>query len=1149
MSTIQNNIRDALAASGFRFTGGRWLRLKGKDLDSISINSESGGFRDHRTGEHGGWSALCSRLGIDGSGFIPAVGDRRENDEQQDERSRQWAKTQWARAVPAVAPKRPSGWSLESWEQEQAPWADMREAVFDYLLSRGLDPALFLPLIRIANLDPRTDKYGEPNMDMQMQEAGADFAFLIPMYEIRKPQIPENICGLQRTYIAFGQDKYSKARKIGRAMLGKKGVTELPQANLQPVILPYTDGPILGAGEGFETVASFVQVMRRPAVVCWDWSGLKAWSESVTPTENAPLVALLVDNDKSQTGQRESAAAVARITAQEHGKAVYLLPEGIEADSKGNIDWNDALRQKGAEAFAADIIHAWYKSEENLALAPNAPIKKDLMQDAEIPQTVAAAVDRVVAYAQAESAAREYLAAWRRYQADLAAWKESDPATRGKRPKLPPMLLKITTGVGKSHLVRELLSNPEYRDVAFLILARTHELARPYLEAIAGSGAYEGRVPPAFEPLCQSAGYTMADLEQNAFVGSTCFKYPVVALVAEHNHAPSLTACRSCEHGRKYMIENYHPSSQPYIDAWQWLRENGFTDDKIRDIAPCKWLEMQDRMRRTRIVVAPNAGFSDALASWQVDEGDPIPRLVIVDEIPELTRHLAVTTADLGIHTRKARELAERLQKEIHDAGDPERTEELEKNRVDLLKAVTFLSKVAQELGGSVKDGEMITLPDELLQEAKDLHVDWLPGATARWEKAELRYGKEAFVPLRVMKAILDSATTRTTKVVDGVLHCHEMTNLGTWLSRGKPCMLLDATPSQAVERIVTRKDGRIISAVAEQHVHLVHYNQYLHGRSWKNKKHQYEELSSLLLLKEQMMAETGSTPVVLTYMPHTELADTKENPDWGHFGKDDIGQDGWKGRDMLVFGGNIFSPTTQAMVYDSELMLSRLAGDDSMPDWNPETAREQEIVVGSKVDMSKAPLPVDPVLREWILADYARRMAQAIGRSRAVWATPDQPIRIWIAGGLPLAGLAAHGIEIAEFRQEKVNMNDKSREATEQKVFAAIAALQAADRDPAYRAVQKQLQKMGLPGVRYAAWERIKDSVYGPDNIPIKGVDGLLAALHNVETVAFVGECALLDAARSIFQHPLSSPTARLASALVYEASPGGGGGGLVRI
>lgn len=1112
-------IQEVLNSAGIGYRPGKWLRLKGPDLDAISIHQESGGWRDHRTGEHGSWPTLCARLGI----VIDAAALSRgkSTQEKADNNSIQWAKTQWARGIPAVTPKMPTDWrrGQEAWDQKQSEWVDHREAVYDYLTSRGLDPMRFMPMIRMVS------RLGDKGMDREMVDQGADFAFMIPMYSIGKAEILEHITGVQRTFLKFAEDKYSTVQKIGRAMLGKKGVTTLA-ATGSPVILP-VQGRVLGAGEGFETVASWVQTMRRPGVVCWDWSGLKSWSESLRPGEGAPLVAFLVDADQSETGQRESAAAVRRIVShEEHGKAVYLLPpETITPDSKGNRDWNDLLRQ-APDQFAAEIIHAWHKSDENMALAPiseDAPAQKKGPRDADVAQIIAEAVAQHFAYQAMEQAIADYLVAFHEYMEKLKKWqnmpKDARREEKLKRPKLPPLLIKVTTGVGKSHLMREVVQNFAEK-IPMLILTRTHELAKPYTDV--GAFGYHGRSNP--EP-------------GKDFKASDCFKYPVIELVAENNHIPALTACRQCEHGRKFVLENYHEKSVPYMDAKDWFYTNHVLPDNV---PACLWLSHQAAASHARVVVAPNASYSDTLAHQQTPE-KTLERLVIVDEIPDLARHIEATSSDMGLYASKCLDAAAYLSKRT--AEDAEEQEALDKIIADNQAALALFQRIGAWLGRSVGKKGIQSIPDEMVKLVKELHVDWLPGATARWEKAEVRYGHEPFVPLRMMKGLVESIATGTTIVEAGVIHVHEITTLGDRIKKGLPTILLDATPSPAVEYMVQQKGGQIVDAIAKQHVKIVHYNQYLHGRTWKNRAHQQSELESLLTLKGQMQEETGNVPVTLTYMPHCELAEKTEDPEWGYFGRDDVGQDNWKGRDMLIFGGPLFSPTTQALSYNSELMLKRLAGDKSSPDWSAEIDRGVEVTVGNKIITSKAPLPADPALRAWVLDNYARRMAQGIGRARAVWATPDKPINIWIAGGLPLAGLAEYGLEVAEYRKEKANMNDESKRRTQEKVQAAMAALQAADKDPTYRQVNKWLVKAGLPEVRYAAWKKadsiLSTASYNNHN---EAVDALLAALGSMAKVAEWNGVDLSDAALDLWNHPRTEPVVKAAAQIILEASPNSG-------
>ena len=95
------------------------------------------------------------------------------------------------------------------------------------------------------------------------------------------------------------------------------------------------------------------------------------------------------------------------------------------------------------------------------------------------------------------------------------------------------------------------------------------------------------------------------------------------------------------------MLENYHERSQPYLDARVWFAQNGFDSDRVENVPACLWLSHQAKASRARVVVAPNASYSQTLATWRTPDGD-VPRLVIVDEIPELTRQMEASSADLG---------------------------------------------------------------------------------------------------------------------------------------------------------------------------------------------------------------------------------------------------------------------------------------------------------------------------------------------------------------------------------------------------------------------------------------------------------------------------------------------------------------------
>ncbi|MDA8151362.1 MAG: toprim domain-containing protein [Acidithiobacillus ferrooxidans] len=1115
---LNAHIPEVLTNAGIGYRGGRWLRLKGQDLDAISVNAESGGWRDHRTGEHGPFHALCERLGIDDGGIIidrQVIKQARDNQAKADARARQHARTSWARGIHAVTPKRPPGWAQAAWDKEQERYQDQRATVYDYLLSRGLEPSLFMHMIKIAALE-------HSQVDQEMVEAGADFLFMIPMYQIGKSEKPEHITGVQRTYLAFEDGAHLPARKVGRAMLGKKGVTSLVAAG-SPVILPES-GPVLFAGEGFETVASAVQAMRRHGVVCWDWSELRAWSADIKPSVTSPLVAVLVDRDTSETGQRESAAAVRRIAAHEHGKAVYLLPpETIQPDAKRNRDWNDLLSQS-SDQFAAEIIRAWHMSDKNMALAPASQAQLASAQfrrtrKADIAQAVADAADLASVMAELETKVAEYI------QMYIAAQRGDSSL-----PQTKPLLIHVTTGGGKSHLFREKVKQFIAERIPAIILTRTHELGAEYAQA--GATHYYGRAPLVDEEHPQPW---------------TCRKYPVVMMAAKKNHAPAASACRHCEHGMSWAFLNYDPHSEPHKNAAAWLRERGLSAD---DVLPCEFMSWLRRIQMKMVVVAPNASFSDGLLRYremqligdEESEGEQ-KRLPVVDEIPDLLRNISITTADLAEHAAKARKEIADIE---HKAGGGEPSEEDSNVIKALQKAVDgLLRPLAAFLGEHTVDQGILHLPHELRQSIAKLRIDWLPSSTANWEKVEMEYGQAVVIPLRAAKAIVDSCQTGTLTIKSGCIEAQEMTTLGAYIAAGKPCILLDATPTADVQAAVLAAGGDIHRALITQNVEIVRYCDRAHNRTFKNDQHKAREVEQMDVSVLEMARERGRDPAVITYSTICDVADVDEKKR-GYFGRHDVGHDQWNGDDLLQWGGPMLSPDAIRQRYQGQRMVALMSGApaNDWPEYSDQVVYGTWVTVGTNEEQSLVPLSANEKIREWVLNDYGNREAQIIGRARG--ARSEKTLQVRIHGGMPLAGLARHGLAVAGYRTESgrklVEINGERAREAEQRIMQAMAALSSADHDTAYRAVNKWLADRNLPAVRYDTWKRVQ-SVYGLDKGNIQAVDNLLAALQNTVDAAQITGCDPADVASDRLAVPDLPTIYHAAACVVLDQAPPGPG------
>jgi hypothetical protein len=530
------------------------------------------------------------------------------------------------------------------------------------------------------------------------------------------------------------------------------------------------------------------------------------------------------------------------------------------------------------------------------------------------------------------------------------------------------------------------------------------------------------------------------------------------------------------------------------------------------------WLrKIQMRM----VVVAPNASFSDGLLRHrelqligdEESEGEQ-KRLPVVDEIPDLFRNISITTADLAEHAEKARNEIADIERKA--GGEPSKEDS------DIIKALQkavdgLLRPLAAFLGEHTVDQGILHLPHELRQNIAKLRIDWLPASTANWEKVEMEYGQAVVIPLRAAKAIVDSCQTGTLTIKSGCIEAQEMTTLGAYIAAGKPCILLDATPGDDVQAAVLAAGGEIHRALTKQNVVIIRYADRAHGRTYKNDLHRNREIDQMNVSVLEMAQERERDPAVITYSTICDAAAVNEDKQRGYFGRHDVGHDLWNGDDLLQWGGPMLSPDSIRHRYQGQRMVALMSGAPAKdwPEYSGQVVYGAWVTVGANDEQSLAPLPANEKIREWVLNDYGNREAQIIGRARG--ARSEKTLQIRIHGGMPLAGLARHGLAVAEYREESGRKlaeidGERAREA-EQRVMQAMAALSSTDHDTAYRAVSKWLAGRNLPAVRYDTWKRVQ-SVYGVDKGKIQAVDNLLAALQNTVDAARITGCDPTDIA-----------------------------------
>ena len=286
-------------------------------------------------------------------------------------------------------------------------YAKQQASVLDYFHSRGLSTAWCHA--DIIGTRPLQDTPQE----RQQQDLGADFIFAIPYKPFAHflpgtnsdPQL-NRMCGMQRTFLAHGEDDYHPVRKTGRAMLGTAGMTHIrvpadPHADsrgcapargwgasdttiLQLMAHAGEGKKLLFYSEGLESGLSVAQQTGGVLNVLWSTSGFLNLSEAILdldvevmpPPDPDEIHILLVDVDKNREG--EKAAAYLGRTLEAIGRRVlYLLPPppagsnppaGCSPDDPvWTGDWNDVLLEGRMDSALQTAIQ---NASENLRHAP-----------------------------------------------------------------------------------------------------------------------------------------------------------------------------------------------------------------------------------------------------------------------------------------------------------------------------------------------------------------------------------------------------------------------------------------------------------------------------------------------------------------------------------------------------------------------------------------------------------------------------------------------------------------------------------------------------------------------------------------------------------------------------------------------------------
>lgn len=835
------------------------------------------------------------------------------------------------------------------------------------------------------------------------------------------------VVGAQRTFLD------QQGHKIERKMLGKHGVMPLP-APVGVAPLDLGIGAYVVVGEGFETTAAAVQAAGVRGIVCHDAGGTRRWAdEQARAAKNwtneqkkkkrAPAAVFLVDRDLSETGQKACAYAVA-VLRKAGLRAFFATPPtpedgGPKGRPKGS-DWGDYPRENiSTETQRAHLALAVARGDE--AMNPYVPDSDSIQSEnsmlpwrkPDVPAPVAEAVPVEQAREEQKTALQELVRAY-------LDWWSKDSNERGP---FSPWLFQQTTGIGKTSELLKLSMNPDLRMAGARVCVGVGDHTQALSFEDAGYFHFWGRQPD--ESRCPAA---------------YCPAYQELQKAQETHHIAQAEYCRTCNHGLAWAIQAARGELNfgSVDEARQAELEDKIADHEAtllsrglnpEQVEPCPWQSHLRRALAEQFVVLHHDSYSHSLvqaALYVTDEG-------------------FATAKSLDVGLEEVAAWAGRVQSSL---GIPGLKDQVREGFESTLALFRSLSRSLAKWAGEGKTGAVFVDPDlmaaisDLLDLAKDRAH--LPD----WER--LAFAADGSIkesPLRAAWAIAQSLKYDMGHVDKGRLVVAGVNPIVERLSGGIPVVMMDATPDPVVEDVVRSKGGRIVRAIARQNLRITRYPQRFWGLSALDKKRVGRERVDRELRRYSALRATYPDAAILV---HKRAADAlgEDSKEWdGYWGRDHRAHNGWTGRDMTVVGG--FYPPVEAWRREYEAArLAALTAGCPEEDWST-WADDMPMVTGLWVSegdhevQSRMPLPADQKIREWLLRRVTAETVQAIGRARAV--NSERQIEVRIFGGLPLFGLGDHGLSVAEYAADPVELGQSRAQVNADRHEAAMLRLDAA--------------------------------------------------------------------------------------------------------
>jgi len=628
--------------------------------------------------------------------------------------------------------------------------------------------------------------------------------------------------------------------------------------------------------------------------------------------------------------------------------------------------------------------------------------------------------------------------------------------------KLSALGILLTPGVGKTLAAALLAIEASKRVLPVLILARTKELARDYVERIREAGGdselYVSR---------QSEDAVHADPALKPWL---CRRLTHVRAAGDQNHRPMMSICRECPFGRKGEYVCNDPKREQR--ALKWFRARGL--DPV-DYAACDFLyHGLPKVRGGRIIVAPLAAFSESLAFLVVKDksgkSQRVQRLLIVDEEFEPGKLLIAGLDQIGKWLKRIATIKARAEVELTKFYSAAVAVEVRSHWRSVIQLCDLADGVYRGLSVSIAKHEAPDLAalKSLLTETRRL--EQMHAGVAKWESVVLTEKDQYDIPMRGLKSIVESIESGVARMLPTSIEFYERSPVLDWLQLRGSTIILDASLPLLMGEIITAHGGQVVDAVAEQNLLLTRVTGTGYSRGIVKRQgfaaHAKACWRDYCVAAEQASGGAWAQMIHLAHVLHAgavdfgidlvaELAMGRSKSDvaamiaaafeqryrvrLGWFGRHDRGQDQWKHFNMRIFSQVLLGLKRSADLEDADAEASEDGGSltkawrlaraaaisAGLPAVNwPEDVGDMDHVKG------RPQLPLDPCVRRWLIDRYSGALIQAIGRTRAARALHLIRVELW--GGLDCIevdqALARAGLDVQERWPNEVHQFRRGR-------------------------------------------------------------------------------------------------------------------------